>query len=140
MPGPDARRPAPGLRFPASDLCPAAHKKPGQRRLTDRVANDIRKPALPFMFALEFDDLGLCGVRQAGRGEFLQMLSATRSPVEEAREYLLSVGEGTASEIGEIIGKHRSEVSRMLNMDARFGKRKAGKHVFFSLRSDRESV
>jgi hypothetical protein len=103
-------------------------------------ANDIRKPALPFMFALEFDDLGLCGVRQAGRGEFLQMLSATRSPVEEAREYLLSVGEGTASEIGEIIGKHRSEVSRMLNMDARFGKRKAGKHVFFSLRSDRESA
>lgn len=101
-------------------------------------ANDIRKPTSPFMFALEFDDFGLCGARRARDNEFRVMIAGQRSPVDEAWEWLKSVGEGTANEIAEVVGKHRTEVSRMLNADARFGKRKAGKQVFFSLLSPRE--
>lgn len=94
-------------------------------------ANDVPLMRKPWIFALEFDDEGLASTRNARQGEFGLLEKVGRSLLEDAVDYLLRVGEATASEIAEYVGKDRSEISRELGRAQGIGKRKAGKHIFF---------
>ena len=96
-------------------------------------ANDIRLPRLR-IHVFEWDDGGLCGCRAAEKGEFAELEASQRkSKEDQAREYLLSVGELTAGQVAEHFSWPRSHTSQMLNAARWTRKEKRGKEVYFQV-------
>lgn len=77
-------------------------------------ANDIAIPPLEKL-ALEFDQYGLSGVRHAGKHEFPELTAGRKtSMTEDVEEYLLSVGQATATLVAQETGHQRAKVSAIL--------------------------
>ena len=103
-------------------------------------ANDIRLPKLA-VHVLEWDEVGLSGIRRAKRGEFAELEAGERrTREEEAKSNLLSVGEATAGDMATALGWGRSRVSELLNAARWTRKEKRGKEVYFSVLSTEERV
>lgn len=98
-------------------------------------ANDGRVGGKPLIYAMEFDDTGLCGVREPRPGEFLELEFGGKklAPSELMRQYLLSVGFACASEICEATGIRPEEVSRIGNAAAWAAKERRGHQVYWAV-------
>ena len=100
-------------------------------------ANDLPKMKVPYTIALRFDDDGLIGIRRAHADEFQQVDAAGRTWLDDARDFLAQYGKATAEEIAEEVGKHRTEISRVLGKLPDVRREKTSRTVYFSLVSDR---
>ncbi len=97
--------------------------------------NDIGKQPLQIL-ALEFNGpLGLCGVRTANKGEFPEVEKGKPTSMKRAAiDYLLGVGDATATQVAEATAFNRSNVSTMLGTDAAFVRtRKVGREQFYGV-------
>lgn len=97
-------------------------------------ANDIKKPKM-MCYALSFNGIGLCGARKAKQGEFGELYIGIESSLtDEVTNYLLEMGEATATQISDGIGKHRQSVVRLISSGNQFVKtHKTGRDQFYGL-------
>lgn len=99
-------------------------------------ANDIRKPPMA-VHVLEWDDDGLCGIRRARHGEFVELEAGEKKGREEqARQYLLSVGEATAVDVADAIGWARNHTSSLLSAAAWATRTIKARKVYYAVRTD----
>jgi hypothetical protein len=97
--------------------------------------NDIGKQPLQSL-ALEFNGpLGLCGVRPANKGEFPEIERGRPMSMKRAAiDYLLGVGDATASQVAEATAGNRANISHLLANDAAFVRtRKLGREQFYGV-------
>ena len=75
-------------------------------------------------YALEFDpSIGLIGFRAAQRGEFIELAQLENQPLrEQVKNYLIEVGDATATDIANALKRNRGQISALLNADALFVK------------------
>ena len=85
--------------------------------------NDIGKQPLQTL-ALEFDGpRGLCGVRQADKGEFPEIEKGKPTSMRQVViDYLLAIGHGNAKTIHDATGYSRQNISALLSSDPAFVK------------------
>lgn len=85
-------------------------------------ANDFAPPPMG-LFALEFSQDRLTVVRQAQRSEFPELAEkASNTLVDEIEDYLLDVGNTTATLVAQALGRNRSTVASVLSANERFVK------------------
>ncbi len=97
--------------------------------------NDIGKQPLQIL-ALEFNGpLGLCGVRPAAKGEFPEVEKGRPTSMKRATvDYLLGIGDATATQAAAATGFSRSNLSAMFNTDAAFvATRKVGREQYYGV-------
>ncbi|RLF30639.1 MAG: hypothetical protein DRN07_08325 [Thermoplasmata archaeon] len=97
--------------------------------------NDVAKGQMK-SYALEFTDAGLSSARIARPCEFSEInLTRKKSLSVEIKEYLLQVGEATATEIAEVIGRDRPTVSRLIiNSELFIKTKREGKNTYYGVR------
>jgi hypothetical protein len=97
-------------------------------------ANDIAW-APPMFLAYTFDDFGLHGARRAREGEFAELKAlAVASLADELEQWLTQeVGEGTATDAANALGRNRTNVSHTLSNDPRFTSRRDGTSVIYAV-------
>ncbi len=102
-------------------------------------SNDTPKGPMQ-AYALQFVDSALIDARPARSHEFGELaMSQKMSPVQEIINYLLEVGEATATEIADALDRDRANVSRLLNGCEEFVKtRKVGKEQYWALQEHRQ--
>ena len=102
-------------------------------------ANDIGKPPMDSI-AIDFNAIGPTGVRKASLSEFPELASGRPvSRSDEIYQFVLEMGEVTASMVTEKLHIDRSSVSHILNNDKRFVQLpKSGRERWFGIRTDIE--
>ena len=90
------------------------------------------------VWALEFTDDGLTGIRRADPGEFPEVEGAKTSIPDMIKRYLLRVGEAAASDIADEIGSRRDYVARLLANNEELQSRREGKRVLYAVRGGLE--
>lgn len=103
--------------------------------LTITKANDTELGGKPMMYVLEFDHTGLVNLRQPKGGEFLELELAggEKSAAVMVQQYLLSVGEASATQISDELGIERTNVSRILNTAPWTRRRRDGHSIMYSM-------
>jgi hypothetical protein len=97
-------------------------------------ANDIPLTKYPQVLAYSFDEYGLSGARLAKPSEFPEIDSKRAMTAEEQiREYLLQVGQASASVISGELGINRTTVSRLLAADTCLTRTRHGHEVLYSV-------
>lgn len=98
--------------------------------------NDVGSAGL-WVGALEFDELGLTGVRKARPGEFMDIESKKHMSMKETvREHLLDIGAQDVYQIAEATGFNRSNLATMLAKDGEFVQAgKLGKRQLYAVRA-----
>ena len=81
---------------------------------------------------LEWDALGLHGVRKGKEGEFPEIMGETRLE-DQIRDYLGLIGKATATDIAKELNRDRSQISRVLNGAAWTLRERKGKDVLYGL-------
>lgn len=98
-------------------------------------ANDIAFPDMA-IWAAEFDQYGLSGFRSARRGEFPDVEGQKKMGMaDQIHDHLLNIGADDATTIAETLGFSRTNVSRTLSADPRFGTQRDGKRVLYMVKS-----
>ena len=102
-------------------------------------ANDIGPQPMSIL-ALEFSQNGLTRVRKAKNGEFLEIEGQKKMSMEDAiKEYLLSEGKATATQIAEVTGFNRTNVSTLLKASPDFGVQgNKGRSVLYGVITNRD--
>lgn len=101
-------------------------------------ANDIPLPK-DACYKMRFDEYGLCEFGTALVSEFPKLTDESEDRLESIREYLMAVGEASMSDIVDAVGSSRSSVQRALEDGQDVGRRKDGKRILYSIRSDRSA-
>lgn len=98
--------------------------------------NDVGKQPAQIL-ALEFGPHGLVGARPAKKGEFPEVEAGKKPTMRQAvRDYLLSVGDATATTVALVTGFARQNVSSLLAHDDTFvATRKEGRDQFYGVRA-----
>lgn len=95
-------------------------------------ANDIAFPPLQVL-GYSFDGYGLSGVRIARKGEFPEIdAKKAMTAQDQIREYLLQVGEATASDVSRELGFARQTVSSLMAADSYLTRTRRGHRVLYS--------
>jgi hypothetical protein len=96
-------------------------------------ANDIAIPSLQVL-VYTFDEYGLSGARIAKHGEFPEIEAKRRMTVQEqVREYLLQVGEVSATAVSQQLGISRQTISKVMSADTWLTRRRHGHEVLYSV-------
>jgi len=105
--------------------------------LTVVKANDMAFPAMQ-VWAFEFDDGGLTGVRSSTTREFPALASSKPADVaSQVVDLLQDAGPMSATDIAGELGGNRSNISRMLTTDPRFIRvKKEGHSVLYGVKHD----
>jgi hypothetical protein len=96
-------------------------------------ANDV--PIAPLqVLAYDFDQYGLSGVRAAKRGEFVEIDAQRRTTIQEQiREYLLQVGEASATAVSCQLGVSRQTASTVMAADTCLTRTRQGREILYSM-------
>lgn len=98
--------------------------------------NDTGKPPL-FIHVFEWGQDGLRNIRRGRAGEFVELESSQRrSKEDEAKAFLLRVGEVTAQQVADEFGWQRNHTSSLLSKARWSQSRKQGTRVLYSVRVD----
>lgn len=100
-------------------------------------ANDF-KPPPPYFLALQFGEDGLEFVRRAQPSEFPELTTGKPPNMKQlAKDYLLSVGDATATQTADALGLNRSNVSAMFAQDSDFVKvRTERRSVYYGVKTN----
>ena len=90
------------------------------------------------VLALDFEPWGLSAVRTSSLKEFPEIANKKRSNREEIFDYLMDVGEATATQVANETGFNRSNVAQLLNHDPAFVKTtRRGVQQFYAVKYER---
>ena len=100
-------------------------------------ANDVSVAQPLTMLAFEFDSMGLTKVWKPSASDFPEITTATDNESINDKIYnlLMDIDTATTDTIADSMGISRSWCSTVMNKDTRFQKKKMGKEVYYSVKT-----